>query len=888
MEIKFKKFFILLTILSTLETKNIFMSTEGNDETGDGSIENPYLTLMKCQSVGESGDIVYIRGGTYKNFEIAESTSTYNYIQYFTKSGLTYKAYESEKVIFDFEFAKKYLAYNGQLRQRVSGFMIIEGVENLTFENFDCIRIPTLSWDEIVAAKLSKNLTQSECFQSRGNNIRFNRINAYNNNGIGFYFLGTKSYNIAYRCDAYNNTGLDKGSLGNADGFGSHGSGAEFIECRAWDNSDDNYDCINSYKTTIFDKSWAFRINYKNSDIQDGNGFKVGGWGKSADAKKLYKDYSGDNPPVHIVKNCIAASNKANGFYSNHQPGQAAVWYNNRAYNNKANFDMTEGSETWELDSKGKVVDICGTREVLYFNFGHKYSAKLSTECNMYGNEGNLFSANIPDENNQFNSWNFRDITLSNDDFLSLDVTELAKARGPDGSLPEVNFMKLDPIGPNYEMLKTIEEKMKNYEIKDDGTIVKIKDDEIIEEEEAEESNSCSNIPNCKTCVSETECSSCIDGYYLVEGNDGNIRCQNIDISKYYTIIKKDRIYYIKCDKYMPNCITCSDSNTCTKCENNYYMIGDDNSQCVDISGNNYYYDINSNQYKECSDAFPNCELCIIDNKQNLICKQCSSEYALKNDAKDNIVCDLLENLEENNLYYTNDSGINYYSCSNSLYNSVSNCKECENGNSCSLCQNDYSLVNNNQKCIDLNEVNNKIIYYNSIKDLYTSCSDLIQLCYKCENEATCIECNSNAFMEENDKCISSELVNNKYYYLNEATIKYESCSKIDNCLKCTSNDVCILCKDGFTVNNDSICERVLRNEDNDDKLSTGSIIGIVIGLVVFLCIIGFVVYFLIKRAKNNNINIIESVEKTLENPDKIAETEKIDVKSTKRTIHNS
>ena len=102
---------------------------------------------------------------------------------------------------------------------------------------------------------------------------------------------------------------------------------------------------------------------------------------------------------------------------------------------------MTEGSETWELDSKGKVLDICGTREVLYFNFGHKYNAKLSTECNMYGTEGNLFSANIPDENNQFNSWNFRDITLSNDDFLSLDVTELAKARGPDGSLPEVNFL---------------------------------------------------------------------------------------------------------------------------------------------------------------------------------------------------------------------------------------------------------------------------------------------------------------------------------------------------------------------------------------------------------------------------------------------------------------
>ena len=48
----------------------------------------------------------------------------------------------------------------------------------------------------------------------------------------------------------------------------------------------------------------AFRINFKNNDIQDGNGFKVGGWGKSADAKKLYGAFSGENHPVHIVKNC--------------------------------------------------------------------------------------------------------------------------------------------------------------------------------------------------------------------------------------------------------------------------------------------------------------------------------------------------------------------------------------------------------------------------------------------------------------------------------------------------------------------------------------------------------------------------------------------------------
>ena len=424
----------------------------------------------------------------------------------------------------------------------------------------------------------------------------------------------------------------------------------------------------------------------------------------------------------------------------------------------------------------------------------------------MYGTEGNLFSANIPDENNQFNSWNFRDITLSNEDFLSLDENELAKPRGEDGSLPEVNFMKLNPNGPNYDKLKTIEEEMKNYRIEDDGTIVKINKEEEEEEEEEEEKkedntehiSSCSDIPYCKSCVSETECSSCIDDYYLVEGYDGNIRCQNIDISSYYTKTNKDRIYYVKCDKYMPKCISCSDSNTCNKCEENYAFIGDDYSQCQDLSGNNYYYDTNEKQYKECANKFPNCDVCKIDDKNNFICEQCLSDYALKNDVENNIVCDLLENVEKDNLYYTLDSGITYYSCGNALFNDIENCEECNDGNSCLKCQDGYTLVNNNKYCLDLTDVNNKLVYLNPSTKIYKSCSELIPLCHKCENEATCIECESDALIEENDKCISSDSVSNNYYYLNGATSKYASCSIIENCIKCNSENVCISCQEVF------------------------------------------------------------------------------------------
>ena len=93
---------------------------------------------------------------------------------------------------------------------------------------------------------------------------------------------------------------------------------------------------------------------------------KVGGFNKDPVAKEK-------NIPEYVVKNCITTNTKNNGFYVNHHPGKATTWFNNRACNSgRANFEMTEGSETWELYSNGKVDDICGIHEVLFFNIVHK------------------------------------------------------------------------------------------------------------------------------------------------------------------------------------------------------------------------------------------------------------------------------------------------------------------------------------------------------------------------------------------------------------------------------------------------------------------------------------------------------------------------------------
>ena len=81
----------------------------------------------------------------------------------------------------------------------------------------------------------------------------------------------------------------------------------------------------------------------------------------------------------------------------------------------------------------------------------------------------------------------------------------------------------------------------------------------------------CNNsISSCVTCLSKDECISCEEGYNLLEGSNDKITCENIDTSKCYSISTTDKTYYIKCDRDMENCDTCSGSGACTTCKTNY------------------------------------------------------------------------------------------------------------------------------------------------------------------------------------------------------------------------------------------------------------------------------------------------------------------------------
>ena len=427
-----------------------------------------------------------------------------------------------------------------------------------------------------------------------------------------------------------------------------------------------------------------------------------------------------------------------------------------------------------------------------------------------------------------------------------------------------------------------------NFEIGEDDKCVSKSDiDEYLYYKNSDNKYaSCSKISNCEKCTSAEECISCIGEYKLIEGDDNKITYQNIDITNYYKI-EGSKTYYRKCEKDIDNCEQCSSSTHCIKCKNNFAIIEDIYNICEDLSSQKYYYDDESGKYKLCSTKMINCEKCITKN-DNFICKQCIENFAVKYDITTQ--CDEISLLENNSNFYSNDSGISYYSCS--LYSDVKNCLECSNKEICEKCQSiEYELVNNGRLCLLTTDKEANLYYFDTELNLYTPCSELISDCNKCYNDSTCFECGNNFALLENDTCLSETIIEEKKnFYKDEITNKYVSCSIMDNCLTCSSSKVCLSCKEGFRINTNNQCEKNI--EENDNKLSTGGIIGIVFGCVGFLLMAIGGAFFLVKKFANKafkkEINTFENNDENLkvEKKEQNGQNEAV-IHNTKRTIHN-
>ena len=428
-----RKVFLMMALLAgaeTAEATKYYISPTGKDSYTGDSKRHPWATLGKAQQHLQAGDVVYILPGTYhvseEEISREESSGPYKIVYDLSKSGIQGKPIsyigvvddDGNRPVFDFS------AVNPQ-GYRITGFLVHANF--LILKNFEIIGMQV----NIAGHTQSENIRVTD-----GNYNTFENIACHDGMGIGYYLTRQSNHNLFINCDGYNNYDpvSEEGKGGQNDAFGCHvqedNPGNVFIGCRAWNNADDGYDLINCYSPVTFCYSIAYYNGYDadNKSRGDGNGFKAGGFGMESE-----RTMPAGGAPMHEVYHCIAATNKANGFYSNHHLG-GVYFHDNTAYrNNRYNYSMVNRRGPSLADA----VDVNGYNHHLERNLSMVSDGKDNHVTSLRGDEGN----NII-EGNTF-SWVYKNsggwsyTVYGNSIFESTTVSNLKESREPDGMLPE-------------------------------------------------------------------------------------------------------------------------------------------------------------------------------------------------------------------------------------------------------------------------------------------------------------------------------------------------------------------------------------------------------------------------------------------------------------------
>ena len=328
-------------------------------------------------------------------------------------------------------------------------------------------------------------------------------------------------------------------------------------------------------------------------------------------------------------------------------------------------------------------------------------------------------------------------------------------------------------------------------------------------------------IDNCELYEIDERCKKCKEGYGFEE--DDRLHCKNIEeFEEYYS---RDGISYLKCDgedeDRIKNCRKCEydqdvDELICNECKNNYILKDDENNKCysTEIITKEYYY-VDGLHIRLCSKEITNCKECEKEGNE-LKCTKCENNFYLVDEDYSN--CKLSSEITPFTEYYLNDEKDHYYSCGNKNYNSIENCQKCVKKNTCYLCKEGYTFIDENKKqCKSKEDLGNE--YIQDIQDptINRKCNYYIYHCNTCSSKDQCLSCMSHyGLSSDKKKCIYD---NDSTYYKNPIDDLYYLCSEqINKCEKCTSNTICNKCLNGYIrVNNDKTNCLQLRDINTDE-----------------------------------------------------------------------
>ena len=393
-----------------------FIAPDGNDETGDGSKENPWFNLQYAVDRAVAGDHIVCRGGTYKPTMKKDGKK---YTVRITTSGtsdkpIVIRSYEDEKPVLDFvqQLTEQSIGDRGIL---ITGnYWWLFGL-HVTHAADNGIKLEG-SHNRIERCEFSYNLDTG---LQLGFGHKFSDTFPNLSANDGTYC----AYNDIIDCDSHHNCDYDSNYGSDADGFACkmhNGKGNRFIRCRAWHNSDDAWDLFETDFDVILAECWAWDSGkaedhlwvkdyiHKSGSMSfsgNGNGIKLGGNGTGGSSKGIHYAYN------CVAFNCNAGSSVKGFDCNNHKGGHVLIGC--LAFNNSYDYMFESGGS----DANTKFYNnIClGKQEICVGS--DDYNA-ISTPMSK-------------------NGWTHHLVTgIGRDDFISLDEEDALMPRAIDGSLP--------------------------------------------------------------------------------------------------------------------------------------------------------------------------------------------------------------------------------------------------------------------------------------------------------------------------------------------------------------------------------------------------------------------------------------------------------------------
>ncbi len=432
-----------------------FVATWGND-SNPGTFEQPFYNWQRVVGEMQPGDIAYFRGGVWQpsgrpedsrefgmsicgpeSYNTAVSGTALNPIRYFN--------YPGEKPILDGSFIEPD-------EYRWSSGISLEAIEHIHLRGLTVRHVhqspPDFSHEKPYSEVYG--ISSATCA-----NIHYENMVSHDIDGRGFQhwsgawgILDMESPedemmfeydNTSWiNCDAYNifdRYSMEPGNAGDAWKVqGYYGNHYTWKGCRAFNYSDDGFD-PSGQPYRIFDNCWAMAsdryIGLGSWNIE-GNGFKATG----ADPKYV-PDYQVGEENFAIYKNCLAVECNGPGggvgFYNNilvdyeDLMPNGGLLYNNLAYKNGIGYSDANASifrnnivyDSQQMDPTGE-----------------KYEVSLyQTWVDLLHNTW----IGVPNTVDWW--WEYNpDYTVTDNDFVNLDTSQLMRPRKADYSLPDITF----------------------------------------------------------------------------------------------------------------------------------------------------------------------------------------------------------------------------------------------------------------------------------------------------------------------------------------------------------------------------------------------------------------------------------------------------------------